>query len=170
MRLIFAACFVVLCAGCNAADTAPAETPAETPAKAPTASAAARNIATAPPAAAAVRFNATGQSGQFDLESTAAEVSVRTRLQVEKRVADQWRPVASELYVANACMETEPPTCRTLKSRDKIRLLPYEGFTCSMACPPGCMANAKLSPGNFRLVALSCDGTQRFTSGEFELR
>jgi hypothetical protein len=162
LRVILMAWCVVLCAGCNAADTVPAKSAA--------AVAATVNAAPVTAAAVAIRFSATEQSGQFDLENTGADVSVRSRLQVEKRVGDQWRPVASELYVADACMPSEPPTCRTFKAKEKVRLLRYEGFTCSMACPPGCMANAQLSPGSFRLVALSCDGTQRFVSAGFDLK
>ncbi len=150
MRLLVAGLFAVLGAGCNAADNAPTGTGSVD--------------------MNALRFSPTGQSGRFDLENTGAEVSLRSRLQVEKRVDGQWRPVASELYIADTCSASEPPACRKLKSGEKIRLLRYQGFTCNMDCPPGCMANAQLSPGTFRLIALSCDGTQRVLGGEFDLK
>lgn len=107
--------------------------------------------------------------GKFEVENTGPDISLRSRVEVQKHRGGVWAAVASDVRLEEACSAEAPGQCRVLKTGGKIQPLAYDGFTCNSKCPPGCKGNAYLGPGEFRIVIHSCDGQRRFLGPAFGL-
>lgn len=107
--------------------------------------------------------------GSFEVENRGPDLEVQWALGVEKQKSGSWVAVASQLSLQENCTTARNGKCRLIKKGEKIRPMPYEGYTCDMKCPPGCMANVRLAPGTFRIIVSTCDGSRRFFGPAFHL-
>ena len=115
-----------------------------------------------------VRIDLGSRFGQFSVVAPAAQVSVSTRIEVERLLGGIWRESGVKTLMLREDCSPEPPrvpACRTLEPGQAVKVRPWTGYICNAQCPVGCHGEGFAQPGEtFRIVVQSCDGAQNWFS------
>ncbi len=105
--------------------------------------------------------------GAFEVVSEGDEVSLSSRVQVQRLINGAWQNEPSDIRLVQYCIPPQVPPCVTLHDGEHLRPPPWNGLTCASQCPTGCRANITLPPGTFRFVVTLCSGDKSFAGPAF---
>jgi hypothetical protein len=107
--------------------------------------------------------------GEFSVSSSGPAISLNSTVVVERKENEKWvRASVTNLRLREVCGANKLPHSREVKPDEKINAVPWTGKFCSSQCPSHCRLDGPAPPGIYRFVVTSCDGTQTFSSPEFE--
>ena len=107
--------------------------------------------------------------GAFEVVNEGGEVSLSSRVQVERLVNGAWRNEGTDMELVCTYDPLKIPTCVTLRDGEHLRPLPWNGNSCGSQsqCAAICRGNATLPPGTFRFVVTLCSGDKSFAGPAF---
>ena len=89
---------------------------------------------------------------------SAGPIMIARAIGVERRDGTSWTAVRTEFNAVSSCpMPGRPAPAPTsvvsIPTGRSLKVVPWQGYTCSGQCEAACMANLYLGPGTFRFVA-----------------
>jgi hypothetical protein len=107
--------------------------------------------------------------GAAIVENHGPPVVAASKILVERKQGSGWiaSPVLFDLVTS--CSTDAVPDSIGLPAGAMLKLVPWNGYTCSGQCPRSCRSNHYAGPGIFRFVVFRADHSKRFTGPEFVL-
>lgn len=107
--------------------------------------------------------------GEFSVTNHGPAISLNSTVVVERKENQKWvRTGVTNLRLRETCEATRVLHCRQVKPNERIIAVPWTGKFCSSQCPSHCRLDSPAPPGIYRIVVVSCDGKQTFSSPELE--
>jgi hypothetical protein len=105
--------------------------------------------------------------GEFSVSNQGSAIALNSTVVVERKENEKWvRASVTNLRLREVCAATK--RCREVKPHEKISAVPWTGKFCSSQCPSHCRLDGHAPAGIYRFVVTRCDGTETFSSPEFE--
>ena len=119
--------------------------------------------------ASALQISNLEKPGSVAVSNNGPTIRVKRRLIVEQETEGEWRSTGAYVDLVGRCIGPSNENCRQLSAGEIVRIVPWNGFSCSGQCMRPCRSNSYLGPGKFRFVVVTCDSKQRFVGESFAL-
>ncbi|QYE33266.1 hypothetical protein KZX46_00140 (plasmid) [Polymorphobacter sp. PAMC 29334] len=101
-------------------------------------------------------------------------VTIARAIGVERRDRDGWTAVHTEFNAVSSCPIPGRPVLAakaavSIPAGGNLKVVPWQGYTCSGQCENACMADIYLGPGTFRFVATVLPMGDRVTGLNFAM-
>jgi hypothetical protein len=107
--------------------------------------------------------------GTFEVVNEGSEVSLSSRVQVQRLFNGAWQNEPTDLHLVRSCDSPQVPACVTLRRSERLRPPPWNGLSCASQCAESCRANIMLPPGTFRFLVASCSGDWSIVGPAFNM-
>jgi hypothetical protein len=107
--------------------------------------------------------------GAFEIVNEGDEISLSTKVQVQRLQGGRWENEVTDLQLVRACNVPAPSDCITLKAREVLQPPAWNGLACASQCAAGCRGNMSLPPGTFRFVIAACSGSASVVGPPFDM-
>ncbi len=103
-----------------------------------------------------------------------APVTIARAIGVERRDRDGWTAVHTEFNAVSSCPipgrpVLAPKAVVSIPAGGSLKVVPWQGYTCSGQCENACMADVYLGPGTFRFVATALPMRERVPGSNFAM-